>query len=108
MTEGKSFQTEAYTYTKEQSTSDDKYMSKQLFVGFFIYKIYLKFKTKEQCIAGFVTGVKLKDMTITAKKGGRRKWRQTPAFFADSGSGVILFEVKCDKMYIVDLSATVV
>lgn len=29
-------------------------------------------------------------------------------FLHDSGSGVILFEVKCDKMYIVDLSATVV
>lgn len=35
MTEGKSFQTEAYTYTKEWSASDGKYMSKQLFVGFF-------------------------------------------------------------------------
>lgn len=29
-------------------------------------------------------------------------------FLHDSGSGIILFEVKCDKMYIVDLSATVV
>lgn len=28
-------------------------------------------------------------------------------FLYYSGSGIILFEVKCDKMYFVDMSATV-